>query len=102
MNSAEILRRLYRERQEWKVSGDGVEVGWVVRGLDIALRLVHAQAKEERSNARKRRPRLSRWAAADLFQAVTQALAHLSRADRARAIAVLEKAKISAESTKKL
>lgn len=96
MNSAAVVKRLYRERQEWRAAGEGAEVSWTVKGLDIALRVVHAMAKEEKIKAAARRPPLPIWLTGELFRAVTQARRYLDVADRAKAIAILDKARFEA------
>ncbi len=93
MNSAEIVRRLYRERQEWRSSGDGAEVSWTCRGIDIAREIVLKMAKEEQMRNIIHTPRLSIWLAGDLFRAIRKALDNLHRGERAKAVSILEDAK---------
>lgn len=90
MNAAEAIKRIRLERRDWKCAGPGAEVKWTLRGMDIALKKVRDLAQEERLKHLERRPRLSRWIAGDLFNAVQQALAYLKRGDRAKAINTLE------------
>ncbi len=92
MNGAEVLRRLWKERKEWKGSETlGPEVHWTVRGIDACIRQVKLLVHEQRVNERLRKPAVYRWRARDLFYAVRQALDHLKRGDRKRAIDVLER-----------
>lgn len=100
MNRAEIVHRLYRERQSWARGADGPEVRWTLRGLDIALNLVKTIAREETIRNEQRKPRLARWLAGDLFCAVNQGIIYIERGERGKALTVLRKAKAAAEETR--
>ena len=73
------------------------EVEWTLRGIKLAIGHVKDIRREQLSNERLRRPRISRWLARDLFHAVTISLGYLHRADKKRAIDTLEKIKKEAE-----
>lgn len=101
MNGQEAIRRISRERQEWRDAGEGPEVSWTARGLDRALEILRQIVEEERFRTLERRPRLQRWLAADLYKAVKGALAHLKRGERAAAIETLRTAIELVEAQKK-
>ena len=92
MNSAELLRRLHREKLEWKSYGNGAEVSWFRQGVERALTIAHDLIKEEKKRNAIRRPRIRHWLAVDLFCHVRQALNYLERSERGRAIETLQKA----------
>lgn len=92
MNSAEVLRRLYKEKKEWKRTPKDSEARWTARGIDICIKHVYSIVREQRANARIRTPTINRWHARDLFKAVQSALHYLKLYDKNRAISVLEKA----------
>ncbi len=92
MNSAEVLRRLFRERKEWKASENlGPEVYWTLRGIDNCIRHVKNIVRDQRSQERLRRPAIYRWRARDLFFAIRNALVYIKRGDRKKAISMLER-----------
>ncbi len=93
MNPAEVIRRLGREKREWLSYDETPEVLWTLRGINLCIKHVYDIKKEQSYNERLRRPRIHRWLAADLFQAIDVALRLLGRSERQRAIETLEKAK---------
>ncbi len=93
MNAAEVLRRLWKEKHEWKSYDDTPEVRWTLRGINLCIDHVKAIAKEQADNERLRKPRIARWLARDLYHAVEVSLGYMRRADRITAIKVLEKIK---------
>ncbi len=97
MNGAEVLRRLNKERRDWSHGGDGVEVNWTLRGMDIAFGIIYAIAKEEQAAMQLRRPKLSRWMAGDMYNAIGRALSSLRRGERAKAVAILQDAADAAQ-----
>lgn len=92
MNSAEVLRRLCKEKKEWMASIPSQETGWVVRGITICIKHVKDIVKEQKANERIRKPKINRWFARDLSRAITVALGYLGVGNRKRAVRVLEKA----------
>ncbi len=93
MNSAEVLRRLVKEKKEWMQTGPTVEAQFVIRGLNLSIMHVRNILKEQMSNERLRKPRINHWIAGDLFHAIEVALGYLGRADKKRAVHFLEKAR---------
>lgn len=91
MNSAEILRRLGAEKKEWGRSGNSPEALWTIRGINIAIKHVRNILKEQAWNERIRKPRINRWFARELYRSAEVALGYLRRAEKKRAMAVLER-----------
>jgi hypothetical protein len=91
MNSAEVMRRLAKEKKQWLASGVSPEIYWTVHGISLSMNHVRDILKEQTWNERIRKPRINRWFARDLYHAATVALGHLMRAERRKAIFVLEK-----------
>lgn len=90
MNAAEFIRRLHREILDWKSYERSPEVSWTLQGLNRAAIIARALLKEERVHAARRRPRMARWLAADLYRAIQAALNQFKRGDRGRGIRTLE------------
>ena len=100
MNVQELMKRLHREREHWRLAGSGPELSWTLRGIDIARKVICQIAKEDRLRNLERRPRLVRWMAADLLHAINQAITYLGRCDRAKAIDILRRASQAAQTSR--
>lgn len=92
MNSAEALRRLWKEKKEWQRMGAGPEVTWTLRGIRTCIRHIQDLLKEQRTRDLILKPKVNKWQAGNLFRAVRVARHYILMGDRARAIQVLEKA----------
>ena len=93
MKVSEIIRRLNREKRDWNNSENiGPEVRWVVRGIDTAILHVRNIQREQLTQERLRGPHVMSFRAVFLYATIRRALNYLKTCDRARAIAVLERA----------
>lgn len=92
MNSAEVLRRLYSEKKDWKSYGESEPVMGTINGIDICIAHVRSIIKEQVVNARLRKPNISRLYARDLYRTIQTAVHRLKTGDGKRAIRDLEKA----------
>ena len=97
MNSAEVLRRLWKEKHEWESNEHSREMEWTLRGINLCITHVKDILREQREHDLLRRPRIHRWIASDLFHAIEVALKYLANADKRRAMSVLAKAKETAQ-----
>lgn len=95
MNPAEILRRFARERREWLSYDETPETRWTIRGINLCIQHIKDIRRDQTYNERLRKPRIHRWLASDLYEALSRALRHLANGDRARAVVVLQNARDS-------
>lgn len=92
MNSAEVLRRLYREKKDWKSYGTSSLALDTLKGIDICISHVKGILKEQTINERLRKPCISRLYARDLYRTIQTAVHRLKTGDGKRALRDLEKA----------
>lgn len=92
MNSAEVLRRLCREKKEWQSFGTDPYVAATIQGIALCITHVKMILREQLNNERIRYPRISRLHARYLYRSIEVALHRLKTGDGVRAIQGLEKA----------
>ena len=73
--------------------GNGAEVQWTLRGIELCINHFHAVRQEEKAKALIRRPHVARWLADDMYAVICQALVELKRCDKSKALKLLQKAK---------
>jgi hypothetical protein len=89
VNGATFLRLLHRERRMW-VAADGAEVRWVLRGIDIAMKLAKTLLAEERARRDLLGPRIPTRYTGQLYNAIKRALDLLADGQKIRAVAYLK------------
>jgi hypothetical protein len=93
MNPSEVLRRLCKEKKEWKHIGRLTpEVNWTLNGIDLCLKHVRDIIREQRIVERFKYPKVDHRHATKLYYACKGAHHELKLSNRAAALKILHHA----------